>query len=365
MASWLDEGRKKARKQADGALAEEEDYNDVGRRTGLKSNRVNDEIASAPTGGKLGELRERVNKLTNTSTKVEPRQVAAAAPPPVQEEPKKINKNSIYEALIGLGPMLVGAAVGGYDGGAIGGQVGANAVNKMDADRKSQEAIDRELAKEKKKDDLEQQKLQLDKQKLSSSERLRMATLESIKDRSEKSGERAQGDANAKHIRNLQTEFNKAIAKQEDAIQKVSDSRSIIASGSASDLQKVQLRLASIFNDGRPTDKDVLPFKGSTALLDKLERVVKAGTVNASTAMDRAELNRTLDILEATNRNRINDARRKYVKMGAVRHNVGEDVTERWLNGGGEAPTPTEEERAINRRKKIEAIKATYVEDED
>lgn len=358
MAGWLDEGREKQKKLKEHALAlaaevEDDGYNDGGRRTGL----MDQEMGEAKT---LASLSQRVKKLSGNS---EPEVAAPAAPVVAAAESEAddgkivgLDKKNFWEAVLGLAPVLVGATIGGNDGGAIGGKVGTDTLTRMKTEEKESAAVARELAKEKAKDVFEREKLDVEKGKIASNLALRREQMATTRAALDAKKDASRGVNNLTHTRYAQLDFEKAKAKNEEMLGKISAAKSIIASGTADDLEKVQLQLGAIFNEGRPTDKDVEPFKGSKALLDKLGRAYSAGVVNRSTRLDRKSLMRTLEILESTNKNRIQDLLGRHTDFVAKRFKIDPEEARSYLSPETMGKTQTAQEISTMHEQNAEEV---------
>jgi hypothetical protein len=89
------------------------------------------------------DLAKIVNFKTPSAAPVE-----APAPTPAPAKPAALSENSMLaQAILGLAPILAGAALGGSRGGAIGAEAGLTGLQRLEAGRREQEAKEAEAAR--------------------------------------------------------------------------------------------------------------------------------------------------------------------------------------------------------------------------
>ena len=89
------------------------------------------------------DLAKIVNFKTPSAAPVE-----APATTPAPAKPAALSENSMLaQAILGLAPILAGAALGGSRGGAIGAEAGLTGLQRLEAGRREQEAKEAEAAR--------------------------------------------------------------------------------------------------------------------------------------------------------------------------------------------------------------------------
>ncbi|HEX2614198.1 MAG TPA: hypothetical protein VHL10_01785, partial [Nitrososphaera sp.] len=219
-------------------------------------------------------------------------------PLPEPEKPKygdTLNKDLMWQAVIAAAPALIGAVAGGNMGGAAGAQAGVGALQELRKERLDQEkeqaaqdfkreALDVNKAKVKvaamaagQKLTRQQQQDELQRQRFEETKRHNNATESIIGQRFDVT--------NAKDLQNGYMK-DPDVVKSQEALKSIKEAKGLIASGNASDATKVQLKLAAIYNQGRPSDQDFKAVAGSQAYWDKLARWADKGFSNKATAKD-------------------------------------------------------------------------------
>lgn len=284
-----------------------------------------------------------IEEPTGIPVDKEPRQVAAEPVQVEQPEPEveipdvaptkpefghTLNKDMVWQAIIGAAPALLGAAIGGPQGGASGAQIGVESLQNL---RKERLDLEKQQATE----DLKREALDVSKDKVkvarvvAAQKMKRQGEQDDLAERRFKETQRYHGSmenimgqkfdvANAKDLQNGYMK-DPTVVKSEEALKQIKEAKGLIASGDASDATKVQLKIAAIYNQGRPSDTDFKAVAGSQAYWDKLSRWYEKGWSNKATAGDLAELKRTLAVMEQVNTRAKANARQRWITLGSAR----------------------------------------------
>lgn len=314
------------------------------------------ELASAQQDVASDEAPEQVEEEEALAS---PLKIEAPRLPAAEAPQDSADKDTFYHAILAAAPLLIGTALGGYQGGALGGQIGAESVGRVLAEKKEKEKIGREESEKKSKLDLEKEKLGIAREGLSvkraqvgATERLRQSTL-SLQQQKFQAGQTKDEE---NRIKTLQNDFQtkEPVAKKAlENIEMASQARQMLLSGKASDANKVRLKIAALFNQGRPSDKDFQAVAGSQALWDRAARYAQEKLSNEATANDVKELGKVIDILENTAKESYNLAADKWSKIGAKRYNRSAAETRGWLvpeSVTGSQPLSDEETEAKRQR---------------
>lgn len=320
-------------------------------------------IEEAPA---IPEEQKRVIAETNDAPPIEPDEIPQPDIVPAKPEfGHTLNKDMMWQAIIGAAPALLGAAIGGPQGGAAGAQAGLDSLQNLRNQRL-------EIEKQQAAQDLKDQALEVNKAKVkvaaaAAGQKLkRQAEQDSFArerfaetKRHNAATEGISGDkfdvANAKDLQNSYMK-DPIVVKANEALKSIKEAKGLIASGTKSDATKVQLKIAAIYNQGRPSDQDFKAVQGSQAYWDKIARWYKTGFGNQLTETDLKELNRTLSVMEQVNTKARSNARQQWINLGSRRLGVSPQQIMNILPESLESTYQSDEESAQEREDLLKEI---------